>query len=68
MSQASGSASSSASSSPLTAIRIAWKVRLAGWPPPKRAAVGIPALIAATSSEVVLSGRRRTISRAIPPA
>ncbi len=28
----------------------------------------MPALIAATSSEVELSGRRRTISRAIAPA
>ena len=35
-SQASGSALSSASSSPLTAIRIAWKARLAGCPRPKR--------------------------------
>ena len=68
MPQAVGSASSSESSSPLTAIRIAWKLRLAGWPPPKRAEAGIPALIASTSSEVVESGRRRLISRAIPPA
>src|SRR5215211_7570090 len=56
--QATGSASLSASSSPLTAIRIAWKLRLAGWPAPKRAEAGIPALIAATSSAVVESGRR----------
>ena len=31
------SASGSASSSPLTSIRIAWNVRLAGWPPVRRA-------------------------------
>ena len=69
--QASGSASSSWSSSPLTAIRIAWKERLAGCPPPKRAGAGIAAVIASTSSKVVASGpssRRRTISRAIRSA
>ena len=36
-SQASGSAASSCPSSSLTAIRSAWKVRLAGWPPANRA-------------------------------
>ena len=56
--QASGSAASSWASSSLTAIRIAWKVRLAGWPPAKRAGAGIAALIASTSSKVVSSGRR----------
>ena len=35
--QAAGSAWSICSSSPLTAMRIAWKERLAGWPPAKRA-------------------------------
>ena len=70
-SHASGSAASSCSSSPLTAIRIAWNVRLAGWPPPNRAGAGIAAVIASTSSNVVASGassRRRTISRAIRSA
>ena len=51
---ASGSAASSWASSSLTAIRIAWKVRLAGWPPAKRAGAGIAALIASTSSNVGL--------------
>jgi hypothetical protein len=52
----------------LTAIRIAWNVRLAGWPEPKRAGIGIACVIASTSSKVVVSGplaRRRSISRAI---
>ena len=66
--QASGRARSSASSSPLTAIRIAWKVRLAGWPRPKRSDGGIAALIALTSWAVVSIGRRLVISRAIEPA
>jgi hypothetical protein len=63
--QASGRARSSASSSPLTAIRIAWKVRFAGCPRPKRSDGGIAALIAVTSWAVVSIGRRLTISRAI---
>src|ERR687892_457096 len=71
--QASGSARSSESSSPFTAIRTAWKTRLAGWPPPKlrRTAAGSAASIASTSSPVVSIGARRlrlTISRAIPRA
>ncbi len=69
-SHASGSARSSESSSEFTAMRIAWKTRLAGLPPPKlrRTAAGSAASIAATSSPVVVIGsrsRRRTISRAI---
>ena len=56
-SHASGSASSSWVSSPLTAIRIAWKVRLAGWPPAKRAGAGIAAVIASLSSKVVVELR-----------
>ena len=62
MSHACGSAASIASSSPLTAIRIAWKVRLAGLPRPKRADGGRPARTASTSSEVVARGRCSTIS------
>ena len=54
-SHASGSAASSCASSSLTAIRIAWNVRLAGWPPAKRAGAGIAAVIASTSSNVVAS-------------
>ena len=65
-SQASGSAASSWASSSLTAIRIAWKVRLAGWPPAKRAGAGIAAVIASTSSKVVVERpARRTIWPAI---
>ena len=63
-----GAPRSSWSSSSLTAIRIAWKERLAGWPPAKRAGAGIADLIASTSSCVVSIGvcaRRRTIARAI---
>ena len=66
--QAGGSARSSDSSSSLTAIRMAWKTRLAGWPPPKRAGTGSADLIVSTSSCVVSIGavdRRRTIARAI---
>ena len=69
--QASGSARSSWPSSSLTAIRSAWKERLAGWPPAKRAGAGIAELIVSTSSSVVSIGacsRRRTIARAIAPA
>ena len=60
-----------AASSPLTAIRIAWKVRLAGWPPANRAGAGMAAVIASLSSKVVVSSarpRRRTISPAIRSA
>ena len=55
-SHAAGSARSSEPSSSLTAIRIAWNVRLAGWPPPNCAGVGTARLIAATSSVVVSIG------------
>ena len=64
--QASGRAASSWASSSLTAIRIAWKVRLAGWPPAKRAGVGIAFVIASTSSKVVSSGRERSICAGDP--
>ena len=47
---AAGSAASSAPSSSLTAIRSAWKTRLAGWPSPKRAGVGIACLIVSARS------------------
>ena len=73
-SQASGSAASSWASSSLTAIRIAWKVRLAGWPPANRAGAGIAAVIASTSSNVVAisapagggRSRRRSGRRSAP--
>jgi hypothetical protein len=58
---ASGSASSSCASSPLTGLRIAGKVGVAGWPPAKRAGAGIAAVIASLSSNVDVSGRRRVI-------
>ena len=67
-SHASGSAASSWPSSSLTAMRSAWKVRLAGWPPAKRAGVGIADEMTSTSSivEVIcLRARVRTIARAI---
>ena len=56
--QASGSARSSCPSSSLTAMRIAWNERLAGWPPAKRARAGIAAVITSTSSLVVSIGSR----------
>ena len=67
-SQASGRAASSWPSSSLTWMRRAWKVRLAGWPPAKRAGAGIAALMTSTSSCVVSIGpswRARTMARAI---
>ncbi len=69
--QASGSAWSSCPSSSLTAIRIAWKVRLAGCPPAKRAGAGIAWQMVSTSSWVLRSGatsRRLPIARAIAVA
>ena len=45
---------SSWASSSLTAIRNAWKMRLAGWPPANCAGTGIAALITSTSWCVVL--------------
>ena len=41
----------------MTAIRSAWKTRLAGWPSPKRAGVGIACLIVSARSEVRSNGR-----------
>ena len=63
-----GSAASSWASSSLTAMRIAWKERLAGWPEAKRAGTGTASTIVSTSSFVVSMrsrARRRTIARAI---
>ena len=57
-SHASGSAASSWPSSSLTAIRMPWNVRLAGCPPANRAGAGIAAVIASTSSKVVVRGAR----------
>ena len=65
---AAGSAASSAPSLSLTAIRSAWKTRLAGCPSPKRAGVGIACLIVSARSVVRSNGRsarRRAIARAI---
>src|SRR3954452_16428671 len=70
-SHASGSAASSWPSSSLTAMRIAWNVRFAGWPPAKRAGTGIASVTISTSCWVVSIGvrpRARTIARAIWPA
>ena len=57
-----GSAASICASSSLTAMRIAWKTRLAGWPPAKRAGTGTAATIVSTSSFVV--SRRACARRA----
>ena len=54
--------------SSFTAIRMAWKIRLAGCPPLRRAGAGIAVLIISTNSPVVSIGlfaRVRSISRAI---
>jgi hypothetical protein len=55
-------------SSSLTAIRSAWKTRLAGWPPANRAGVGTAERTTSTRSCVVAIGasrRRRPMARAI---
>src|SRR4051794_13711527 len=49
----------------LTSMRIAWNVRRAGCGPRRRAGAGIARLIASTRSNVEVSGRARTISRAM---
>ena len=43
-------------SSSLTSIRSAWKVRLAGWPPVRRAGAGIAAYSSSTSRAEVVNG------------
>ncbi len=69
--QASGSARSSCSSSSLTAIRSAWKLRLAGWPPANRARRRNGRLDrrppAPGWSRSAPRARRRTMARAIAP-
>ena len=63
-----GTAPRSEVSSSLTAIRSAWNVRFAGWPPVRRAGAGIAWYSSATSSAVEVNGVRarwRTIWAAI---
>ena len=55
---AAGSARRSTASSSLTSIRSAWKVRLAGWPPVRRAGAGISAYSSSTSRAEVVNGSR----------
>ena len=55
-SMAAGMARSRTSSSSLTSIRSAWKVRLAGWPPDLAAPAGTTDRIWSTSSPVVVKG------------
>ena len=45
------------SSSSLTAMRSAWNVRVAGWPPVRRAAAGMALRTSSASSPVVVIGR-----------
>ena len=55
-------------SSSLTAMRSAWKERVAGWMRPRRYAAGTESLMTSTSSSVVLNGassRRSTTARAM---
>ena len=57
-----------APNSSFTAMRMAWKTRLAGCPPFRRAGAGIASLIKSTNSPVVsigLTSRLRSIKRAI---
>ena len=56
---AASSASRSASGSSFTAMRSAWKVRVATWVRRDQAARGTPALTASTRSAVIVSGERR---------
>ena len=53
-----------ASSSALTSMRIAWNVRVAGWPPVRRVAAGMAVVTIAASSAVDSIGRAATIARA----
>ena len=65
---ASGSARSSEASSPLTSMRSAWKVRLAGWPPVRRVAAGIEERTSSASRAVPVNGsvaRSRTMASAM---
>ena len=62
---------SRASSSPLTAMRMAWKLRLAGCCFSRRAAGGMADLMTSTSSSVVsmgFSSRRRQMAFAMAGA
>ena len=59
------SARGSASSSALTSMRMAWNVRVAGWPPVRRVAAGIASVTMAASSAVVSIGRAATMARAM---
>ena len=61
LSMASGRMSSSA----FTAMRIAWKVRLAGCPPVRRAGAGMASRTISASSVVVVTGRAATIAAAM---
>ncbi len=62
---ASSMATGRASSSPLTSMRIAWNVRLAGWPPVRRAGAGIAETTTSASRAVVSIGRAATIAAAM---
>ena len=53
---AAGSARSRTSSSPLTSMRSAWKVRLAGLPPVRRAGAGMESRTSSTSRALVSNG------------
>ena len=69
-STAAGSAPASASSSPLTSMRSAWNVRLAGWPPVRRVAAGIDERTSSASRAVPVNGsapRSRTTRVGDPP-
>ena len=53
------------SSSSLTAIRMAWKTRRAGWPPVRRVAAGMDSRTTSASWPVVVIGRAAMMARAM---
>ena len=68
---AAGIARASTSSSPLTSMRSAWNVRLAGLPPVRRAGAGIESRTISTRRALVVNGSRarsRTTASAMRPA
>ena len=67
-SMASSSAPGRMSSSRFTSMRMAWNVRLAGWPPRRRAGAGMASRTTSASSVVEVTGRAATMARAMRAA
>jgi hypothetical protein len=49
-------------------MRMAWKLRFAGWPPRRRAGAGMASRTSSASAPVVATGRAATMARAIREA